>query len=214
MVWKKYDQKGVPSLVSWSPNAERLLLQFTYLQPSDDNSYYIPRHEIYLVGPDGKNSEYLTNGQGAGWSPDGKRIAYFSYDDSIDSETFYIYTINIDGSNKKKLYTYHNSPQLGNWLNVDLLGFISPKGKITWAPDGFHIAFAATKTTAGLNPAIYVLNILTKKLAWVSIVGGGSAENPVWIPLINRNTGSMFYICCRSSFLLQCVCLRCVIIIG
>jgi len=83
--------------------------------------------EIYLTDPDGKSKIKITsyedrNGYAA-WSPDGKKIAFYAYQDSV---TWSIYIINIDGSDRTRL-TFESN----RWDN-------SP----CWSPDSKKIAFA------------------------------------------------------------------------
>jgi len=84
--------------------------------------------EIYLTDNEGKSKIKITNhpeNDGyAAWSPDGKRIASYAYHDG--RKTWSIHTMNIDGTNRKRLTHAANK-----WDS-------SP----TWSPDGKKIAFA------------------------------------------------------------------------
>jgi hypothetical protein len=181
-ILEKFSYKGALQAISWSPKVDRLMLQFSYQELSQDGDYFMLDDRIYLVDIDGRNAQYLANGHGAGWSQNGKEVAYFAYDNNKDAESFSIYIINVNTFAKRKIYTYKDIHQTEEyWLSADLLRGVIPNGELTWSPDGFHLAFTATTTTTGLDPAIYVLNILTKNLTWISVRGGGSVENPIWI---------------------------------
>ena len=83
--------------------------------------------EIYLTNTEGKSKIKITNyaerdGYPA-WSPDGKHLAFYAYHDG--GKTWSIHTMNIDGTNRKRLTHAENK-----WDN-------SP----TWSPDGGKIAF-------------------------------------------------------------------------
>jgi Tol biopolymer transport system component len=61
--------------------------------------------DIYLMGTDGKEKQLTTNADAceSTFSPDGKTIAYVSYPPG--SQFSQIFTMNVDGSNQKPLYT-------------------------------------------------------------------------------------------------------------
>lgn len=84
--------------------------------------------EIYLTDAEGKSKIKITNYAGGDgypkWSPDGKRIAFYAKYDG--RKTWSIHTMNIDGSDRKRLTHAKNK-----WDS-------SP----TWSPDGKKIAFA------------------------------------------------------------------------
>jgi TolB protein len=84
--------------------------------------------EIYLTDVEGKSKIKITERPGndgyAAWSPEGMRIASYAYHD--EKKTWSIHTMNIDGTNRKRLTHVQNK-----WDN-------SP----TWSPDGVKIAFS------------------------------------------------------------------------
>ena len=87
------------------------------------------RNDIYVMNADGGGRTLLTTGMLEGtnpaWSPDGKRIAFVSWNDEENTALFFI---NADGSNVSRL--------------------TAPDGMVehddpTWSPDGKQIAFTA-----------------------------------------------------------------------
>lgn len=84
--------------------------------------------EIYLTDIEGKSKIKVTdrpNNDGyPAWSPDGKRIASYAYHNG--RKTWSIHTMNIDGTNRKRLTHAENK-----WDNMP-----------TWSPDGTKIVFA------------------------------------------------------------------------
>lgn len=84
--------------------------------------------EIYLTDEDGKSKIRITDRPGndgyVAWSPDGKRIACYAYHDG--GNTWSIHTMNIDGTNRKRLTHAKNK-----WDSAP-----------AWSPDGKKIAFA------------------------------------------------------------------------
>ena len=107
--------------------------------------------EIYVMDADGKNQQNLTNHPDndwyPSWSPDGKRIVFFSNRDGHvhvihGSPTYEIYVMDADGGNQQNLT---NDPKDDR----------SP----SWSPDGKRIAFHSNrdKDNPG-NTDIYVMD--------------------------------------------------------
>lgn len=106
--------------------------QYAVSQNSNTSSAYAIAYsynnDIHLSDAAGKSKIKITNYDGgngySAWSPDGKRIAFYSKYD--DRKTWSIHTMNADGTERKRLtnlqYAWDNSP--------------------TWSPDGSKIAFA------------------------------------------------------------------------
>jgi dipeptidyl aminopeptidase/acylaminoacyl peptidase len=105
----------------WSPDGR----QIAY----DDNN------DIFIANADGSKQRRLVDGEpGNGpeipsWSPDGTKFAYFFTPGSPGSFTAEVWTMNTDGSQKRRVY--HSACCVGSWAPP------------IWSPDGTKIAFAA-----------------------------------------------------------------------
>ena len=100
--------------------------------------------EIYSSDKTGTSSIKSTHEKGgyAGWSPDGKRMAFYAKYD--DKKTWSIHTMNSDGTNRKRLTHAKNK-----WDSAP-----------NWSPDGKKIVFArAYKDSEGMwRPEIWIMN--------------------------------------------------------
>jgi len=79
--------------VKFSPSGEEIVFE-------DINQSAI---NIYIVNSDGtKLKQIVDSASSPEWSPNGKKIAYYTYDDQIE-----IWVINLDGTEKKKIFNDH-----------------------------------------------------------------------------------------------------------
>jgi dipeptidyl aminopeptidase/acylaminoacyl peptidase len=105
----------------WSPDGRQIAF--------DDSN------RLFIVDADGSDQKLLLDGMaGSGpgvpsWSPDGTKLAYFYTPGSPGNFTAEVWTMNTDGSEKRRLY--HSACCVGSWA--------AP----IWSPDGTKIAFAA-----------------------------------------------------------------------
>jgi dipeptidyl aminopeptidase/acylaminoacyl peptidase len=113
--------------------------------------------KIYLVGPDGKNPVYLTDGITADWSPDGQQIAF--------TRGFGIAVINKDGSGFRLLYEGPATPEL---QGDDIFFNCGPGCPLSWSPDGRYIVFQAELCGAGGCYQIFRFELETKEMVCLS----------------------------------------------
>ncbi|MFU8860978.1 MAG: hypothetical protein ACNA8K_11210 [Cyclonatronaceae bacterium] len=101
---------------------------------------FIYENQLWSMEPDGSNTKQLTNDSkfpifDARWSPDGKKIAIIALANPCDYNEFAraVYIMNSDGSGKYRL----TNPPLGLFRYVG-----DVERKLTWSPNGNHIAFS------------------------------------------------------------------------
>lgn len=145
-------QKGLNIAPDWSPDGEKIVLT---LSQDDGNS------DIYIIQPDGKKVDRLTNDWANDvspcWSPDGKRIAFVSN----RSGTPQIYIMDVKTRKVRRLTfegSYNTSP--------------------AWSPRGDKIAFAGRRSGVF---AIYTINTDGSGLNQLTS-NSGSHESPSWSP--------------------------------
>ena len=104
--------------------------------------------EIYVMNVDGGNQQNLTNNpsddRDPSWSPDGKRIIFYSNRDghAIDGRsTSEIYVMDADGGNPRNLTNDHNDDRFP-----------------AWSPDGKRIAFVSDRDGPRRYFDIYVMD--------------------------------------------------------
>lgn len=113
----------------WSPDGKRIVFS-----SGKDNK--LDGYEIYVINADGSGLKQLTNNslcnsvfcilynEDPQWSPDGKRIAFVTYENPLWPSPRKIYVMNDDGSHIKIL------SEKG-----------SDEGNLRWSPDGDSIIF-------------------------------------------------------------------------
>jgi len=93
------------SSLSWGKQGDKIYFSSNR---SENWEYEFRNSEVYSVDVNTKEIKALTDRNGPDYSPvvspDGKKIAYVSYDDKVQTyQLRQLYTMNIDGSNKKLL---------------------------------------------------------------------------------------------------------------
>ena len=122
-----------------------------------------PNFEIYLMNPDGKQirrlTEQLKSDFEPAWSPDGKQIAFVSYQDleQVPKGEIHrgeIYVMNPDGTNPINLT---QSPERADFIS-------------SWSPDGKQIAFTSDEGFKQEGGG-------SRRNIWVMDADGGNPRN-------------------------------------
>jgi Tol biopolymer transport system component len=171
-------------------------------------------YNIYVMNEDGTGRIPLTNvADGTGgyfapqWSPDGKKIAYFGFQDSVDNSSFTMYTMNGDGSGKTKVASTTTNnvsvPRYPSWSpdgtkiaysSATGIGIVNADGTnpvqivtslsvvgdymTSWSPDGNKILFVSQRDG---NQEIYVVNVNGTGLTRLTNTTN-SESKPAWSP--------------------------------
>jgi TolB protein len=118
-------------------------------------------YDIFIMNADGSGLQRLTRDPGtegyAALSPDGKRIAFYAYDDLV---TWSIYAMDIDGENRERL------------TNREGVRDSAPQ----WSPDGTQIIFSS-EIAGGFE--IWVMNADGSDQRRIE---GVSGMGPKWLP--------------------------------
>jgi WD40 repeat protein len=107
----------------WSPDGK--LLAFSTACGGSCATAGDPYHGLRIFDPKSGTDKLIVFGEGiagVAWSPDGRRIAYWTY-----RATSHIIVVNADGSDRIQLSATLDSPQ----------------GRLSWAPDGSQLAYSS-----------------------------------------------------------------------
>jgi len=146
---------GYNAYPEWSPDGRKIMYLRAppeyWWQPSIFD--YDEGYDVWVVDIDGSNKKQLTdipkNWEAGGWSPDGSKIVYTSWQKSSislgETQEIGIWLMNEDGSDRKLL------------TKVDT-GFIE---HMEWSPDGTKIAFVTYELRKDRDDRdIYVIDVI------------------------------------------------------
>ncbi len=177
---------------AWSPDGETVAYDFMGFSP------------IFLLDIDDSNDRSVRptgDDFHADWSPDGRRLVFYSYASSSSAE---IFTINVDGSDLQKLtdnawfdgYPEYSpdgtkivftSDRFGNndifVMNADgsnvrrLTTHPASDYEPTWSPDGQQIAFISDRDG---NPDVFVMNVDGSNVHNITHTANREENCPTW----------------------------------
>ncbi len=195
----------------WSPRGDRIAYESAASLPGGGIG-----RDIFVVNADGSRNVRVTEGNGfattPGWSPDGTRLVYSSYQDG-DYEVF---SVNADGSQRRQLTDNLSRDSDASWSpDGDAIGFISDRdgnhqlyvlksdgsqmnlsqspgtdiagigvSAVSWSPDGNRIAFMSDR--GGSPPKLYLVNKDGSGLIRLTKSDAlGLESDPLWSPNSN-----------------------------
>lgn len=164
----------------WGPDSERLLLTYSTEQiwspPGDTTRYGIYPEKIYMASLDSSELKQLTTGvyndKFPVWSPDGRKIAFFSNRGDANRPIYQIYEIyvmNADGSEQKRLTQLEFDID-----DDDNIGLLS----LSWSPDSKKLAFAYSHSHFQQTADIYTINADGSELR--KLTQNGLNALPAW----------------------------------
>jgi WD40 repeat protein len=154
--------RGIPK-VDWSPVRARLAISFELA--GDKIS------KVYLADLDGRNAVFLVEGKYPRWSSNGQQLLFF--------QTGRLCIIRQDGSDFQCVYEAPG--HLSGSHNFDEKPLLI-NSTATWSPDGRFIAFSASHETSSGGHAVHILNLRTKTIKRITVLGDGVFSDPDWSP--------------------------------
>jgi Tol biopolymer transport system component len=150
------DQPDGVQSPNWSKDGKYILIAMT---TDCSTEKYSCNPNIFSMNADGTNLEQLTDSKGNDWtpmwSPDGRKIVYFSDDDG-DSE---IYIMNADGSHVDQLTDNDGFDGFPRWSpDGKSILFVSDRDGVDWDlyvmdADGSNVKAITNNTTNDFNPS-------------------------------------------------------------
>ena len=160
------DGPGVDCAPAWSPDGGKIAFERSLIRREGDTVVGADV-DIYVINADGSEERNLTgDGVSAGgpagpiWSPDGRRIAFWSGRDGNDG----IYVMNADGSGQRLLAR-----------NV---------GHVAWSPDGRKM-LVVRGASQGMRPTkhdVFVMDVDGRKLRRLTRIPQVNGPLPSWSP--------------------------------
>ncbi len=150
----------------WSPDGRRIAFERALVRREGDTVVGFD-HDVYVINADGSGERNLTGdavsaGGPAGpiWSPDGRRIAFWSGPDGNG----WVYVMNADGSERRML--------------------ARNEGHLAWSPDGRKILLArgGHQGPPATNAYVVVANTDGSGLRTLTRVAGDNGSHANWSP--------------------------------
>ncbi len=176
------DQEGDYTWPKWSPDSTFIAVNREW--------------QIWLVHATDGAMEYLTEGVGAAWSPDGQTVAVFQSPRSKDSGVFQIIFVDRSGKELNQIRlnpvpphptpTYRPTQPGTTVLEVPVGVFnIQRFSGMDWSPDGHSIIYSVTvpNSTSGTTlprSKLYLLDLVTENFRL--LIPDGESEYPAWSP--------------------------------
>jgi len=166
---KLTDNNAADIQPDWSPDGSKIAFS------SNRSGSY----DIWVMNSDGTNQVRLTSNLSYDgspddeywptWSSDGNKIAFFVKNNTGPSYTWEVWIMDVDGSNKQKLFTVDP----WSYKTPDLTGFGKPLD-FAWSPDNTKLLFHGFPAEGG-NIELFVYDLASKTFTMIDPQG---EDNP------------------------------------
>lgn len=135
------------------------------------------KSEVFLTNIENTSEKiFLFEGQGADWSPDGKKIVY------TNDGNIYIYSLKKQKSELLYEIKEINNENSGENYVILLKPFDPIRPVLSWSPDGRFISFHGILGRFSYKRDVFIMDIRTKTVRCVSCFEHGFVKNtePTW----------------------------------
>lgn len=177
---------------SWSPDATQIAFSLTNDTNGDQQIDLRDKSEIWLMGGEGRNRRWLTDGYWPSWSPDGRKLAYVSNGDLRQEPPYRaendIQLVEVEGQTKEAILRVRDVPEDLSKYNYPFKPSTILLQHPAWSPDGYRIGFS----TIGHTGLIGVIDVDGRNLRLVGFNYEGGFGRVRWAPTGKRIAAESF----------------------